>query len=118
MSIENVLASVAVRDLDAAVAWYGKLLGRPSAPRPMKEVAEWTFPRGGVLQVYLLPERAGACSCTLSVTDLDAEIAKLDEMGVDTSERSSAPQVKVVMITDPDGNHLAIAQPLGEGVAR
>lgn len=118
MTIRNVLASVAVRDLDAAVAWYEKLVGRPSEPRPMKEVAEWTFPQGGVLQVYLLPERAGHCSCTLSVTDLDAEIAKLDAMGVDTHERSSAPQVKVVMVTDPDGNHIAVAQPLDATVAR
>lgn len=118
MTIENVLASVAVKDLDAATAWYAKLLGRPSAPRPMKEVAEWTFPRGGVLQVYELPERAGRCSCTLSVSDLDAEVAKLEAMGVDTSQRTSGPQVKTVMIVDPDGNHIALAQPLGDAVAR
>ena len=61
MSIENVLASVAVRDLDAAVTWYEKLLVMP-ASRPMPEVAEWRFPRGGGLQVYRLPVRAGSGS--------------------------------------------------------
>ena len=61
MPIENVLASVAVGDLDAAVKWYEKLLDMP-ASRPMAEVAEWRFPRGGGLQVYSLPERAGSGS--------------------------------------------------------
>ena len=50
MPIDNVLASVAVKDLDAAVAWYAELLGSPGN-RPMPEVAEGMFPRGGGLQV-------------------------------------------------------------------
>ena len=117
MSIENALASVAVRDVDAAAKWYAKLLGKGGS-RPMPEVAEWTFPRGGGLQVYELAERAGACSFTLAVSDLDEEIRKLDAMGVDTSERSASSRVKTVMVSDPDGNHVAIAQALDAALAR
>ena len=36
----------------------------------MPEVAEWKFERGGWLQVYQLPERAGGGSCTLAVSDI------------------------------------------------
>ncbi|MEO6024391.1 MAG: VOC family protein [Burkholderiales bacterium] len=76
----------------------------------MPELAEWKFPRGGWLQVYQLPERAGQGSFTLAVSDIAAEIKKLDAMGVDTSQRTSDTKVKTVMVTDPDGNHIAFAE--------
>ena len=52
MSIDNALASVAVKDLDMSAAWYGTLLGT-QGKRPMPEVAEWTFSGGGGLQEAL-----------------------------------------------------------------
>ena len=48
MSIDNALASVPVKNLQAAVAWYEQVLERPADSRPMPEVAEWKFPRGGL----------------------------------------------------------------------
>jgi predicted enzyme related to lactoylglutathione lyase len=117
MSIDNALASVAVRNLKTAAAWYEKLFGRLADRRPMPEVLEWKFDRGGWLQIYQLPERAGAGSVTLVVTDLDAEIQKLDAMGVNTRQRSNGPRVRTVMVTDPDGNHIALAQALDPSIA-
>jgi len=35
MSIRNVLAGVAVRDLQAAIPWYARLLGREADSQPM-----------------------------------------------------------------------------------
>ena len=70
MKIENAIASVAVKDLRSAAVWYEKLFRRPADSKPMAEVAEWKFPRGGWLQVYQVPERAGAGSCTLAVDDI------------------------------------------------
>ena len=110
MRIANVLASLAVKDLKSATAWYEKVFGRPADSTPMPEVAEWKFERGGWLQVYQLPERAGAGSCTLAVDDIEAAVAHLQSLGVDTSGRTAGEKVKTVMITDPDGNHLAFAQ--------
>ena len=40
MTIQNVLASAAVRDPDAAVAWYERLRDRPADSRPMPEVSQ------------------------------------------------------------------------------
>ena len=116
MSIDNALASVAVRDLKTAAAWYEKLFGRSADSRPMPEVQEWKFDRGGWLQIYQLPERAGAGSVTLAVTDLDAEMHKLDAMGVNTRQRSNGPGVKTVMVTDPDGNHIAFAEAIDRSI--
>jgi len=47
--VANALASLAVRDLAAATAWYGKFLGPGNQPMP--EVVEWHLPRGGALQL-------------------------------------------------------------------
>jgi hypothetical protein len=55
MSIKNALASLAVTDVNSAVQWYEKVLGKPPDSKPMPEVVEWKFERGGWLQVYQLP---------------------------------------------------------------
>jgi catechol 2,3-dioxygenase-like lactoylglutathione lyase family enzyme len=117
MSIRNVLASVAVRDLNRAVVWYEKLLG--AAPlRPTPDVAEWTSEGGGWLQVYESAERAGMGSFTLAVNDLETEAGRLDRLDIDTSQRTSSDRVKTIMFTDPDGNHIAVAEAVDSAMSR
>jgi hypothetical protein len=118
MAIVNALASVAVTDLKSAVEWYGKVLGKPPDSTPMPEVAEWKFERGGWLQVYQLPERAGSGSVTLAVSSLDDHIGQLSKLHIDTSGRSSGDKVKTLMIADPDGNHIAFAEAVDPAMAR
>ena len=118
MSIKNAIASVAVRDLGSAVRWYERLLGRPADSRPMSEVAEWKFERGGWLQIYQNAERAGTGSCTLAVSSLDEQVADLEKCGLDAGRRINSEQVKVVMIKDPDGNSIAFAEALDPGMAQ
>ena len=118
MSIDNALASVAVKDLEASGAWYEKLFGRGADSMPMPGLAEWRLPHGGVLQVVQLPERAGAGSFTLAVTGIDAEAKRLLALGVGDGKTSSDPKVKTMMFTDPDGNHVAIAEALDPSISR
>src|SRR5688572_4967737 len=118
MPIDNVLASVAVKSLPEATAWYTRLLGKPPDSTPMPEVAEWRFPRGGWLQVYQAPERAGEGSFTLAVSNLDEMAAHVHSLGIDTSQRTSSERVKTLMITDPDGNHIALAEAIDPTMAR
>jgi predicted enzyme related to lactoylglutathione lyase len=118
MSIKNALASVAVKDLKAAIQWYAQLLGKQPDSRPMPEVAEWKFERGGWFQVYQLQERAGCGSFTLAVSDVDEQVAQLTKLGIDTSQRSSGHKVKTLMIADPDGNHIAFAETIDTSMAR
>ncbi len=117
MSIINALASVAVKDLNSAVKWYEALL-RKAPSKPMPEVAEWSFERGGWLQFYQLPARAGSGSFTLAVSSIEEEVARLNKLNIDTSQRSSSEKVKTLMITDPDGNHIAFAEATDPKLAR
>ena len=118
MSITNAIASLAVRDLEASLAWYERLLGRPADSRPMAELAEWKFPGGGWLQVYRGAERAGGGSVTLAVSDLDEHRAELAALGLEAGEPILGEKVKVVMVKDPDGNSIAFAEALDPGIAR
>ena len=118
MRVKNAIASLAVKDLRTAAAWYEKLFQRPADSTPMPEVAEWKFERGGWLQIYQVPERAGGGSCTLAVSDIEETIAHLQSLGIDAGGRSVGAKVKTVMITDPDGNHLAFAETSDQTMAR
>ena len=118
MTINNVLASVPVKDLAAARAWYSRVLGRTADSNPMPEVAEWRFERGGWLQVYAGPERAGGGSFTLAVDDMDQTLSDLRALGFDVSDQAYGKQARVVMIKDPDGNSIAFAQTDDPSMAR
>jgi predicted enzyme related to lactoylglutathione lyase len=117
MPIVNAIASVAVRDLNTAIKWYEALF-RKAPTKPMPEVAEWSFERGGWLQVYQLPERAGSGSCTLAVSNIEEEVARLQKLDIDTSHRTSTKKVKTLMIKDPDGNSIALAEATDPSLAR
>ncbi|MBC8025970.1 MAG: VOC family protein [Steroidobacteraceae bacterium] len=117
MSIINALASVAVKDVNSAAKWYEAIFGK-APTRPMAEVAEWSFERGGWLQVYQLPERAGSGSFTLAVSNLEEEVARLQKLNIDVSHRTSSAKVRTLMITDPDGNHVAFAEAIDPNLAR
>ncbi|SDA60413.1 MULTISPECIES: VOC family protein [unclassified Janthinobacterium] len=118
MPILNAIASLPVRDLHAASAWYASLLDREADARPMPEVAEWKFDRGGWLQLYQQPERAGGGSVTLAVDDIDLLATHLQQLNVAHGALTKTAQVRTIMLTDPDGNHLAFAQALDHTMAR
>jgi len=118
MSIENAIANVAVKDLKFAGAWYEALSGRAPDSTPMPEVAEWKFARGGWLQVYELPERAGSGSCTLAVSGIAELVARVQKLDIAASQRSTGAKVKTLMIVDPDGNHIAFAETIDKSMAR
>jgi len=117
MTIANALASLAVSDLDYSARWYETFLGPGN--RPMPEVVEWQFERGGGLQVYRGPDRAGHGSCTLIVSDIDETARDLLTSGVALDvDPARHDRVDTIMIKDPDGNSIAFAQPKDRSLAR
>jgi hypothetical protein len=118
MPISNALASVAVKDLKSSSEWYAALFGRPADSQPMAGLVAWRFARGGWLQVYELAERAGSGSVTLTVNDMQEVVAHLKAIGIDTSQRSFGEGMNTLMITDPDGNHIAFAETIDPVVSQ
>jgi glyoxalase/bleomycin resistance protein/dioxygenase superfamily protein len=117
MTVTNALASLAVRDLEASTQWYEVLLGKGS--HPMTEVVEWKLERGGGLQVYEAPDRAGRGSCTLIVSDIDELAERLHQSGLAAdAEPTRNDRVDTIMIKDPDGNSLAFSMPKDEQLVR
>ncbi len=57
-------------------------------------------------------------SFTLAVSDVQEQVRKLAALGIDTSQQTSSEKVRTVMITDPDGNHIAFAEALDSRIAR
>ena len=108
MSISNALAGVAVRDLGASLRWYEHLLDE-TASRPMKEVAEFRFERGGWLQVF---------EVTLAVTDLDEQLDDLKRKCIPTDQVNRTEQVSTAVIQDPDGNQIVFAAAHSQRLAR
>ena len=114
MPVTNALASLAVRDLALSRQWYETILGPGS--QPMTEVVEWQLSRGGGLQIYAAPERAGSGSCTLIVSDIDETARQLHDAGVVDTEPARNDRVDTIMIKDLDGNSIAFAAPKDEAL--
>lgn len=109
MEFENVLAGVAVKELDPAVAWYERLLGAVGH-KPMALVAEWKFPRGGGLQVFADPARAGHSSITLTFEEFDRQLDRLREEGVHVEQVQRGERIDLAFLRDPAGNRVVLAR--------
>lgn len=109
MSVDAVMAGIAVADFDAAVTWYEHLLGRPVDDRPMDGLAEWHFPGTGVIQVI---HDAGRALLTLSVGELEAYVAGLEERGLAPSaiNDKTSDKVLIATIADAEGNTITLVE--------
>jgi predicted enzyme related to lactoylglutathione lyase len=112
MSVNRVLAGVAVADVDAAVPWYERLFGRPPDALPMEGLAEWHIRAGGIVQLVANADRAGGSLLALDVDDLKHELASLRERGLDAGALDDTTSDKVLFATttDPEGNGITLVQ--------
>ncbi|MCU1351914.1 MAG: Glyoxalase/bleomycin resistance protein/dioxygenase [Acidimicrobiales bacterium] len=101
-----------VRDHDAAVTWYERLLGRGPDEHPMDGLTEWQLTDTGWLQVFADAARAGHSAMTLGVDDLDQTAARLAAQGLDLARQVTPRGQQLGTITDPDGNLVVFAQDL------
>lgn len=108
--IRNVLAFIAVRDIQSAVRWYSMLVGRLPDTQPMEGLAEWKFEAGGWLQVNENRQLSGRSSITLVETDMDQRMVMLKKAGIKPKSFIQGAAVSVITIADPDGNQVVFAQ--------
>jgi hypothetical protein len=56
ITIETVLAGIAVTDHPSAIRWYQRLFGSPPTRLPMDAVAEWQVADGACVRIVRSPE--------------------------------------------------------------
>jgi glyoxylase I family protein len=113
MSVNRVLAGLAVADVDAALPWYEQLFGRPPDATPMQGLAEWHFGSDGVVQLVQSGERAGRSLLTLDFEDLRGALDAMRERGLDVGavDDTTSEKVLIAATTDPEGNAITLVQP-------
>jgi catechol 2,3-dioxygenase-like lactoylglutathione lyase family enzyme len=107
--------SLVVDDLDAAMHFYGEVLGWPMDPRP-----DFGFPGAWfnlvhgqlhLVAVGELPSASGAHFC-VEVDDLDAVVDALRAAGVEVSAGGGTPGAgRQAFCHDPAGNMIEFNQP-------
>lgn len=112
MSIRNAIASIAVKELKVSLPWYEKLVGRGPDRADQDGAVEWVFEQGGRLQLHQQPARAGRGSLTLAVGNLDTEMLQLNNSGIPAGDVIRNSAERILIIEDPDGNTIALAEML------
>ena len=105
-----------VHDFDAAVDFYGRVLGLSLKFRDGDRWAAFDV-AGVTLGLEPGPARAtdgDGCGATVSlrVAGLDAFVASLRERGARVSEIRTGPHERLADLTDPSGNVLVLYEPL------
>lgn len=105
----SVTLGIGVGDLDAAVAWYGRLLEEPEVVRPVDGVVEYELRPGVWLQLAEDDVVSQAVVIRLGVKDLDATREALVAAGVAVDEIERIPGVIAYAdLVDPWGNRLGL----------
>lgn len=110
VTIRNAIAIIRVRDLAATVPWYQKLIGRGPDHSAARERMEWLFEQGGRLQLGQVPDGGEREMLALAVGDLEFEKRRLEQCGIDVGDVRTAGDARVMVIQDPEGNAIALAE--------
>jgi catechol 2,3-dioxygenase-like lactoylglutathione lyase family enzyme len=112
-AITHLYAGVPVSDLDAGIDWYTRFFGRPPDHRAGTEML-WEIDEHAYLFIEPNATLAGSGRITLSVTGLDALVARLADRSIEHEPiETYSNGVRHVKIPDPDGNAIAFAEPPG-----
>jgi predicted enzyme related to lactoylglutathione lyase len=109
---------ISVTEVDRSVAFYRDVLGIPHlftvTGQPM------AFFASGEVRLYLgvpeSPEYTSRCVLYFNVDDIDAELARITDLGVQFRDqphvvhRTDTTQLWMAGLTDPDGHHIILMQ--------
>jgi catechol 2,3-dioxygenase-like lactoylglutathione lyase family enzyme len=102
-----------VRDRGTALEWFGVFFGRP-ADEVIGEEHLWQVGANAWIVVDdrdVRAERVGQAMITLGVTDLDEILARLAAHGIGHERvETYGNGVRHVVVLDPDGNSLSLAE--------
>ena len=103
-------AGVSVTDKAAALEWFAVFFGRP-ADEVIGGEALWRISETAWIFVDEQAERAGRAQLTLGVEGLDDILARLTAHGIEHEPvETYGNGVRHVVVLDPDGNSLSLAE--------
>ena len=103
----DLFAGIPVRDYDAAVAWYERLLGASPTFLPNDSEAVWELAEHRYVYIVVRPEHAGHAVHTVFASDFDTLVAGVAERGLQPAIRETyANGVRKATFRDPDGNEI------------
>ncbi len=109
----DLYSVMCVRDRARALEWFGVFFGRP-ADEVIGEEHLWQVGANAWIVVddrEVRADRVGGAMVTFGVTDLDEILARLDAAGIEhEAVETYGNGVRHVMMLDPDGNSLSLAQ--------
>ena len=111
MTLQKMYASLLTADLQAAEAWYTKLLGQGPDHRPMDTLLHWELFENGGLMLSSSKEIAGRGVMFLYVHDLAAERRRLQGAGISLGDDIEGDYSTLAQVRDPDGNLITLATP-------
>lgn len=108
-----LFAGIPVSAIASGREWHERFFGRPPEMAPNEREVCWKLADGGWIYVVEDADRTGKGLLTLLVDDLDAELARLAERGVQPGSLDEIPgAVRKAEFVDPDGNRITLGQPL------
>ena len=114
--IDVMFAGVPVADLDGAVAWYTRLLGRPADIVPNDNEVMWRLADKAWMYVVRDGARAGHSLVMFSVPDIDAAVEDVGGRGITGGPIEVVGGAgRKVSFPDPDGNLVSFIEVLASG---
>jgi predicted enzyme related to lactoylglutathione lyase len=113
MQIENVFVSINARDFDNLSQWYRNLLERDWDREPVPSCHEWDIADNVFFQVLDNPGEAGKATATFRITDLDSQLKRLRDAGVDAPEPTTVEgfdALRYCALQDPEGNSVGLLE--------
>jgi hypothetical protein len=103
----DLFAGIPVTDRAAALPWYEKLFGGPSAFLPNDIEAVWELAEHRFVYIEQRPAHAGSGKHTVFVDDLDERVAGIAGRGLKPALRETYENgVRKITYRDPDGNEI------------
>jgi catechol 2,3-dioxygenase-like lactoylglutathione lyase family enzyme len=117
----DLYSVMCVSDRTKAVEWFDAFFGRP-ADEVIGEEHLWQVGENAWVVIDDRPvraERVGGAMITLGVTDLDDILARLAANGIEHEPvETYGNGVRHVVVLDPDGNSLSLAEAPAEWIER
>jgi len=111
MKLQKIYTALRTSDLQAAEAWYTKLLGRRPDYRPMDTLVQWELSDHGGVMLSTDAEIADKGVMFVVVDDLAAERRRLKGLGIVLGDDDQGDYSTLAQVRDPDGNVITLASP-------